>query len=1023
MAERTIGLRININGTQQVITQIEQLETLLSQAKADLKQVEIGSDAFKRLSQQISLAEGELEKLNQQSRSLTPERQVEGYSKLAGGITSSFAAATAAVQLFGGESEDVTKAVIQAQNLLTIALSARGIAELKTGVQIVANTIATKAAAAAANLETAATTRLTVATRAFYTTLAANPYGAILAAVTLLVTAFISLSGETEEAAEQTKTLAEYQLEAAQASVTETNKIKVLRDIINDTNKSLDARLGAYAALQKQIPILANYTLQEAQAQGILNGTIEEEIKLIELRAKAKALEDFLAEQEREKLKQQQLEKTLDAMGQYVELQKEFNRAQAGGFMGTFEQFEEQEKIRRNLIIQDGQLIQLAEERTGVEGDLYKVQSQIFEIEQRRQKAIDDFKKGVDKLNKSTEERNKEHEAYIDLLIEELRLQQQLIVQNTTLSELDNDILDTAQERVTTAQSYADALGKLKTFTELYKEALEDLQPVKDVLGDKFNTLKIAGENFIESVGSAKSIDALDKFNKEVDRLSKGLSGENLIILQDFANNYREIFKTFQDLQTFKGEEALPFTVGDFEKVVTDLNLALGKITIDPYKRSEVEIAAAKLTAKERYETLKQQFIDEYELYLEADLKKQGLTDKEIENRRKDIRTIAEATFDTVAGIGDELLSFEEGVVKTITSVNELNKELQKLGPEARGGFILENVELLADEYSGLLEGIAETDEELYYLKEKLRKRDYSEEEKYNETLIKLRESLAAKGIDISKLSYAEQLKVLEAFLNKEVELVNEAEDKKNKKRDESISKTLETIDDLRQIAESIASVSRESIALQLETLEANYEATMEKVVGDTKQANEKRIELEKQFEAERKALEKRARTTELSLALAQGIANTAEAITKTYAAYGGTPIGFVSAGVVAAVNAIQTGIIASQLAQIQSMRRGGITSGPSHEQGGITFGQAGVQLEGNEAVVNRQSTLNYSSLLSNINQSGGGRPLVVSSPMDSRLVEVLAKERQTPIRAYVVEQDITKAQSINRRLEQLSTF
>ena len=104
-------------------------------------------------------------------------------------------------------------------------------------------------------------------------------------------------------------------------------------------------------------------------------------------------------------------------------------------------------------------------------------------------------------------------------------------------------------------------------------------------------------------------------------------------------------------------------------------------------------------------------------------------------------------------------------------------------------------------------------------------------------------------------------------------------------------------------------------------------------------------------------------------------------------------------------------------------MRRGGISRGPSHEYGGITYAQAGVQLEGNEAVINRQSTIQYGSLLSSINQSGGGRPLVVSSPMDSRLVEVLAKERQTPIRAYVVEQDITRAQTITKKLEQLSTF
>ena len=96
------------------------------------------------------------------------------------------------------------------------------------------------------------------------------------------------------------------------------------------------------------------------------------------------------------------------------------------------------------------------------------------------------------------------------------------------------------------------------------------------------------------------------------------------------------------------------------------------------------------------------------------------------------------------------------------------------------------------------------------------------------------------------------------------------------------------------------------------------------------------------------------------------------------------------------------------------------MVTGPSHEQGGVDFGR--FELEGNEAVINRQSTLNYGGLLSSINESGGGRP-IINNVLDSRLVEVLAKGRQEPIRAYVFESDITNAQTINRKLEQLTTL
>jgi len=82
-----------------------------------------------------------------------------------------------------------------------------------------------------------------------------------------------------------------------------------------------------------------------------------------------------------------------------------------------------------------------------------------------------------------------------------------------------------------------------------------------------------------------------------------------------------------------------------------------------------------------------------------------------------------------------------------------------------------------------------------------------------------------------------------------------------------------------------------------------------------------------------------------------------------------------------------------------------------------------GVVAEGNEAIINRQSTMNFQGLLSSINQAGGGRPLVMNNFDDSRIVEALAKQQQKPIRAYVLESDITNEQLISKRLDSLSKF
>jgi len=99
---------------------------------------------------------------------------------------------------------------------------------------------------------------------------------------------------------------------------------------------------------------------------------------------------------------------------------------------------------------------------------------------------------------------------------------------------------------------------------------------------------------------------------------------------------------------------------------------------------------------------------------------------------------------------------------------------------------------------------------------------------------------------------------------------------------------------------------------------------------------------------------------------------------------------------------------------------------GPSHEQGGISFANGGVNLEGGESVINKVSSLNYGGLLSSINQMGGGAPLVnnpSNSLSEERLIQAIAKTKQEPIRAYVMNSEITSGQAINRRLDELATI
>ena len=203
-------------------------------------------------------------------------------------------------------------------------------------------------------------------------------------------------------------------------------------------------------------------------------------------------------------------------------------------------------------------------------------------------------------------------------------------------------------------------------------------------------------------------------------------------------------------------------------------------------------------------------------------------------------------------------------------------------------------------------------------------------------------------------------------------------------------------------------------------------EKGQEQVIGDSEAANKKRAELEEQYQKQKAEIEKRALIRSLQFQLAQAIADGAQAVLAVIEI---PPL----AVIVGALAAAQIALIGQQLQYAQSlagggrikMGAGGLLTGPSHEYGGISYA-SGVNLEGGEAVMNRVSSLNYGGLLSTINQMGGGAPIVPNasgSLMEERLIQAIAKQRQEPIRAYVLGSEITNSQAINKRLDELSTL
>jgi len=283
-----------------------------------------------------------------------------------------------------------------------------------------------------------------------------------------------------------------------------------------------------------------------------------------------------------------------------------------------------------------------------------------------------------------------------------------------------------------------------------------------------------------------------------------------------------------------------------------------------------------------------------------------------------------------------------------------------------------------------------------------------------------------AQGLDIEELSYEQKLVLLEKFLGKSVAATTKAADDTKKATKTTIDAISEGLQQFSMLVGRTASLVAQSYAFQLKQLQDTSDKALEAVVGDTDEANKKRLELEKQYQKQKAEIEKRAQVRSLQFQLAQAIADGAQAVISVIE----IPPLALAVGILAAA---QVALIAQQLAYVQSlagggrikMGAGGMVMGPTHEYGGVSYAN-GVNLEGGESVINRQSSLNYGGLLSTINQSGGGAPLINNasgSLMEERLLQAIAKTKSEPIRAYVLSSEITNSQAINRRLDELSTI
>ncbi len=210
-------LNVKVNGVEQSISTIDQLEQALRDTNEELGNLAIGSAEFKELSSQARVLDSNLKNIAVSLEGADTKKLAESFAKLGESVAGGFAIAQSAISLFGDESEAVAEAQVKAQQAIAIVLGARAIAEgvvegaaasrlLVDKVSVVTTNLLTlaigeKTVADAASA--AATGTATVAQLALNTAMKAAPYALIVGLLASLVALVVSGGDETEEYTEK----------------------------------------------------------------------------------------------------------------------------------------------------------------------------------------------------------------------------------------------------------------------------------------------------------------------------------------------------------------------------------------------------------------------------------------------------------------------------------------------------------------------------------------------------------------------------------------------------------------------------------------------------------------------------------------------------------------------------------------------------------------------------------------------------------------------------------------------------
>jgi len=1066
--EIALKLKITSQGEEKVISNLNELETELQTLQKTLKTLDFGSAAFKEATANISKLRTKIDEIDKASEGIGAEKKFRALGDSINILTGGFQVLSGAIGLFISDEkslEEVQKAEKAALDVLNVALGINAVNTALVESATLRKTIADKASALA-------TRAAAVAQAAYNAVLNANPIVLFTSAIIALTGAIYLLVSATDEETDaqgksnlEKKKALELDLELSAVQKKAATELKVQTTILTDNVATRNLELKTLEDLKKTYPGFNAFIDKNNQLtkDGInflrIQIALQEKQAILQtLRTKKVDLEVQANQDLSDAIQSQNtiIGKTTNKITQFFK----GNITDISAFGGALQDAVADEAA--GLKIVNEEIATQTLEVDKLVGQLNPLNNKLNATAKAEVEAAKGSKTATTEVNKRTLALlglNKELDRQIGILQD---LQKERLAYSSKVIETEDDIINRQKDlignQVSTLET--EAIRLRKSLDKLLRETIpteEEAALIKDGYIDLFNTISDLYEegkiNLQDNLGFQDFVDEAEKIIPGIGKQLSLVGEEGKQSFVDFFNEVRYRVAAIKDIQkdlqiTSQSDLDITKNLSQIEDKIYKLRKDRVKIGLSESELNKIaldEINAAFGLGQKQAQLEKQ---------IEETKKKTLSKNEKTKKNAEDQLALLEEQLKKERAISQELVNQVNRSADFYSIADKINEEAEKRAEQIRENLAKRRSALTREELDGLKAYFKANAGEFSTLFTDIATNFQSYTDKIGTDGIKELIGSVEEGLmDIDALT-KEQLTKLQAYLKvasaelgsslgDDAEVLNKILDKIEKRlkklptqAQEDFSKTIENIkkvsdvvlQSFQQISSQLSTIvsSQNSLLLeQLDYQQAQALKAIDEVNDDSeegqKRRNEERLKVEKDYQKKKFDIEKKARVQELQFALANALASSAQAIISAL----GTPplgVGIALSAILAGLTAAQVGIINDQIQFTQNKqylgRTGGLVEGSSHDTYG---GGVPTMLEGGEFILNKEAVRAYGDTISSINTATGGKPMSID---DSRIVQAIAKQNlstKTPLKAYVLYNDIQDTTKLNKKIEQLA--